>query len=91
MAYCVSGVVLYLESIDIPALLEHPVRDRYGNRQNRDFRQIYPPATLVRCICCCCFIIWVDFMKGSCAWESEEGRCANCCLQTSSRAVGRST
>ena len=37
---------------------------------------------LGRCICCCCFIIWVDFMKGSCAWESEEGRCVNCCLQT---------
>ena len=21
-------------------------------------------------------------MKGSCAWESEEGRCVNCCLRT---------
>ena len=21
-------------------------------------------------------------MKGSCAWESEEGRCVNCCLLT---------
>ena len=35
-----------------------------------------------RCICWCCFIIWVDFMKGSCAWESEEGLCVNCCLRT---------
>ena len=32
--------------------------------------------------CICCFIIWVDFMKGSCGWESEEGRCVNCCLRT---------
>ena len=33
MAYCVSGVVFYRKST--PASLERPVRDRYGNRQNR--------------------------------------------------------
>ena len=31
IAYCVSGVVFYPESI--PASLEWPVRVRYGNRQ----------------------------------------------------------
>ena len=38
MAYCVSGEVFYLKST--PASLEPPVRDRYGNRQNRDFRPL---------------------------------------------------
>ena len=38
MPYCVSEVVFYLESI--PALLERPVRGRYGNRQNSDFRPL---------------------------------------------------
>ena len=40
MAYCISGVVFYLKST--PASLERPIRDRYGNRQNRDFRQLLP-------------------------------------------------
>ena len=35
MAYCVSGEVFHLKST--PASLERPVRDRYGNRQNRVF------------------------------------------------------
>ena len=38
MAYCVSGVVFYLKST--LASLELPVRDRYGNQQNRDFRPL---------------------------------------------------
>ena len=42
IAYCVSGVVFYPQSI--PASLERPVRVRYGNQQNRDFITFFRPT-----------------------------------------------